>query len=104
MIKWKINGKTVTKREWDSQKRSEFEFDGTCPMGTVAYSDSLPLKSDSLGCMKSQVPEMRENIRKRNIRGVRVLDSGQLEITSRQGRKELCEMRGLHDQDGGYSD
>ena len=104
MIKWKINGETVTREEWDAQKRADFDFDGTCPIGTVAYSDSQPMISEALGCMKSQVGEMRDNIKKRNIRGVRVLDSGQLEITSRQGRKELNAMRGTCDLEGGYGD
>ena len=74
------------------------------PMGTAAYSDSSPLVSEGLGCMKSQVPEMREDIRKHNIKGVRVLDSGQLEITSRRGRAKLCRMRGKCDAEGGYGD
>ncbi len=73
-------------------------------MGTVAYSGSSPLMSDGLGCLKSQVPEMREAIRKHNIKGVLVLDSGQLEITSRRGRKELLRMRGKCDGDGGYGE
>lgn len=36
--------------------------------------------------------------------GVTVRDSGKLEITSRQGRKELLRMRGFVDNDGGYGD
>ena len=54
--------------------------------------------------MKSQVPEMRETIHKHNIKGVRVRDNGQLEITSRRGRRELCRVRGLADADGGLGD
>jgi len=50
------------------------------------------------------VEEMRRAIKKRNIKGVRVLDSGQLEITSRRGRREVLHMRGLADAEGGYSD
>lgn len=74
------------------------------PMVANTYRAHDPLISDGLGCMKSQVPEMREAIRKRNIKGVRVRDDGSLAITSRRGRKELCRMRGLADADGGYSD
>lgn len=74
------------------------------PMVANTYREHDPLVSEGLGCMESQVPEMREAIRKRNIKGVRVLDSGQLEITSRQGRKEVGQMRGLGDADAGYSD
>ena len=76
------------------------------PMTANTYRAHDPLVSDGLGCMRSQVPEMRKAIRKRNIKGVRVRDNGQLEITSRRGRKEVGEMRPvpLRDADGGYSD
>ncbi len=103
MIKYKINGKRVSKRQWDARPGVGLG-DGEAPSGTVAYTESDPLLSEGLGCMKSQVPEMRETVRKHNIRGVRVLDSGQLEITSRRGRKELLRVRGLCDAEGGFSD
>ena len=104
MIRYKINGKYVTQEEWDSRKG--IGLHGGAPYGTVAYSESKPLLSDGLGCMRSQVPEMREAIKKHRIQGVRVLDSGQLEITSRRGRKEVGLMRPvpLHDAEGGYGD
>ena len=103
-MKYKINGKSVTKEEWDA--RPGVGLHGGVPMGTVAYSESKPLISEGLGCMRSQVPEMRESIKRHGIHGVRVLDSGQLEITSRRGRKEVGLMRPipLHDSEGGYSD
>ena len=47
---------------------------------------------------------MREVIHQHNIKGVHVRDSGQLEITSRQGRRDLLRVRGLVDADAGYSD
>jgi len=102
MITYKINGKKVTKKQWDA-RMGEGLKDGV-PMGTVAYSESKPLISEGIGCMKEQVPEMRDAIRKHNIRGVKVRDNGQLEITSRRGRRELLRMRGLVDCDAGYSD
>lgn len=74
------------------------------PMVANTYRAHDPLISEGLGCMKSQVPEMRETIHKHNIKGVRVRDNGQLEITSRRGRRELCRVRGLADADGGLGD
>lgn len=74
------------------------------PMVANTYREHAPLISEGIGCMRGQVPEMRETIRKHNIKGVRVRDNGQLEITSRQGRKELLRVRGLADADGGYGD
>jgi len=102
MIDYKINGKKVTKDEWDL--RSGVGLNSGVPFGTVAYSESRPLISQGLGCLRSQVPEMREVIKKHGIMGVRVLDSGLLEITSRRGRRELCRVRGLADADGGYGE
>lgn len=99
---YKLNGKTVTKKEWDA--RPGVGLSGGASMGTVAYTESAPLISEGIGCMKAQVPEMRETIRKHGIKGVRVRDNGQLEITSRRGRKELLRVRGLADADGGYGD
>jgi hypothetical protein len=102
-VTYKINGQVVTKEEWDARPGVGLDF-RHAPMGTIAYTESNPLLSEGLGCMKSQVGEMREELRRNNIRGVRVLDSGQLEITSRRGRRELMRLRGLADADGGYSD
>ena len=104
MIRYKINGKLVTKEEWDSRKGAGLR--GGVPLGTVAYSESKPLISEGLGCLPNQVPEMREAIKRHGIRGVRVLNNGALEITSRRGRKEVGLMRPipLHDAEAGYSD
>jgi len=104
VIKYTINGKYVTKQEWDARKGVGLK--GGVPLGTVAYSESKPLISEGLGCLPNQVPEMRAAIKRHGIQGVRVLDSGQLEITSRRGRKEVGLMRPipLHDAEGGYSD
>lgn len=101
--KLKINGNEVTEKQF--HKDGPVGGSGS-PMTASTYTDAKPLISDALGCMKAQVPEMREAIRERNIKGVRVLDSGQLEITSRRGRREVGQMRPipLHDGDGGFGD
>ena len=98
-----LNGEEVSEKEF--HKSGPIGGSGS-PMTATTYSDAKPLVSDALGCMKHQVPEMREAIRHHGIKGVRVLDNGQLEITSRRGRKRVGQMRPipLHDADGGYSD
>ena len=101
-IQFILNGQKVTKEEFS--KGANDDFLKAAPMTANTYSQHEPLKSDGLGCMKSQVKDLREVIRKHNIQGVAVKDSGQLEITSRRGRKELLAVRGLVDSDGGYSD
>lgn len=103
-VVYKINGKRVTKKKWDNRRGAGMDFNGHPPMGTVAYSESKPLVSDGVGCMKSQVGELREAIRRHGIVGARVLDSGQIEFTSRRARKETLRMRGLIDNEAGYSD
>lgn len=101
-MKYVVNGKTVTREEFNQQPKSDW-LSGPF-MTAHTYRDHDPLVSEGLGCMKDQVPEMREVIRKHRIQGVTVRDSGQLEITSRQGRRELLRVRGMCDNDGGYSD
>ena len=101
-VTYKLNGREVTREEFIAGSTKEF-LTGP-PMTANTYSAHDPLISDGLGCMKSQVPEMREVIRKHNIQGVVVKDSGQLEITSRRGRRELLAVRGFVDNDGSYGD
>ena len=104
-VKYKINGKEVTKEEWDARPGVGLRA-GHVPLGTVAYRADKPLISEGLGCLPNQVPEMREAIKRHGIRGVRVLNNGALEITSRTGRRDVGRMRPipLHDAEGGYSD
>jgi hypothetical protein len=94
-----LNGREVSAEEFRQGSKGL-----AAPMTANTYRAHDPLVSDGLGCMKSQVPELRETIRKHNIRGVQVKDNGQLEITSRRGRRELAAVRGLVDNDGGYGD
>ena len=101
-ITYSINGKEVSLEEFLAGAKDDW-LDGP-PMTANTYREHDPLLSDGLGCMKSQVEEMRDVISRNRIQGVRVRDSGQLEITSRRGRRELMRLRGLRDNDGGYSD
>lgn len=101
-MKYVVNGKEVTREEFSRIPPKDFL---SAPFMTAhTYRDHDPLVSEGLGCMKAQVPEMRDVIRKHRIQGVTVRDSGQLEITSRQGRRELLRVRGMCDNDGCYGD
>jgi len=97
----KLNGKEVSSAEFH---RGGTVGGGGIPMGTMAYNTARPLVSEGPGCMKAQVPEMREAIREHGIVGAHVRDSGQIEFTSRKARKQVLKMRGLVDNDGGYGD
>ena len=100
-VVYRINGKRVTSEQWDAYQGLGLKG---VPMGTVAYSESKPLCSEGLGCMRAQVPEMRQIIKERQIQGARVLDNGSVEFTSRAARRELLRVRGFVDNDGGYGD
>ena len=97
-----LNGKEVTREEF--LKGANDDFLKSPAMATDTYSQHDPLLSDGLGCLKKQVPELRSVIKQHNIQGVQVKNNGQLEITSRRGRKELLAVRGLVDNDGSYGD
>lgn len=101
-IKYAINGKTVSLEEFLASSKADW-LDGP-PMTANTYTEHDPLISDGIGCMKSQVQEMRDVIARHGIRGVQVRDNGQLVITSRRGRREILRVRGLHDSEGGYGD
>ena len=101
-MKYFVNGKEVSPEEFRSGKRSDW-LDAP-PMTSNTYRAHDPLLSDGIGCLKSQVPELRNVIKQHNIQGVAVKDSGQLEITSRQGRKEVRRERGSVDNEGSYAD
>ena len=104
----KINGKSVTPEEF--HRGGKIGGEGIPMFAGTAYSTAKPLVSEALGCMKSQVPDMRRLIETEGIKGIQITDSGQAEITSRRGRNHLMrvlsEIRGnqYHDIDGGYGD
>jgi len=101
-VSYRLNGKEVSREEFLASASDDWL--GNVPMTANTYREHDPLISEGLGCMKSQVEEMRQVIKSHNIKGVVVRDSGQLEITSRQGRRELLKVRGLADADAGYGD
>ena len=74
------------------------------PMIANTYTEHNPLISDGCGVMKNQVQETRDAIKHHGIQGAAVLPNGQIRFTSRRARKEFLAMRGLNDQDGGWSD
>lgn len=102
-MKYVVNGKEVSQEEFNQRPSKDGWLDSPF-MTAHTYREHDPLISEGLGCMKSQVPELRQVIRKHQIQGVTVRDSGQLEITSRRGRRELLKVRGLVDNDGSYGD
>jgi len=104
MIKYKLNGKTVTREEFHARVKPKKDWLEAPPMATDTYSEHDPLVSQGCGVMKSQVGEARDMIRKHGIQGANVRNDGAIEFTSRRARKEFLYHRNLKDLDGGYSD
>jgi hypothetical protein len=98
-----LNGQQVSRDEFLARAPTD-SFLQRPPMTANTYTEHNPLISDGCGVMKSQVAETREAIRAHGIQGAAVLDNGQIRFTSRRARKEFLRMRGLLDNDGGYSD
>jgi len=101
-VSYVLNGKKVSRDEFCAGARRDW-LAGP-PMTANTYTEHNPLISDGCGVMKSQVGETREAIARHGIRGAAVLDNGQIRFTSRRARKEFLRMRGLVDNDAGYSD
>ena len=100
--KLKLNGKEVTPAEF--HRGGPVGGKGIPMVTGTAYSTAKPLVSEGVGCMKAQVPEMREMLKSRGIQGAHVRDNGQIEFTSRKARKQVMAARGLRDNEAGYSD
>jgi hypothetical protein len=96
-----LNGVEVTPAEF--HRGGKIGGSGVA-MISNAYSEAKPLVSDGVGCLKHQVPRLRNLIRQHNIRGARVMDNGQVQFTSKGARAQLLDKRGLVDNDGGYGD
>lgn len=100
----KYKGKEVTQEELDKIMPPKPDWLDAPSMAANTYTDHDPLISEGCGVMKSQVGEAREIARRHSIQGMNILDSGQIQFTSRKARKEWLGVRGLNDQDAGYSD
>ena len=87
-VKYKLNGKAVTREEFHERVKPKEDWLSKPPMMANTYSDHDPLVSQGAGVMKSQVAEGRDLIRKHGIKGAAVRDDGSVQFTSRQGRKE----------------
>ena len=101
-VVYKINGKRVSKRQWDRRKGRGLA--GGAPLGTVAYSETKPLNSIALGCHPDLVREYNDAARRQNLTGIKWANDGSCQITSRSDRAKWLRSQSQHDADGGYSD
>ena len=100
----KYKGKEVTQDELDKLMPRKANWLEAPSMAANTYTEHDPLISEGCGVMKSQVKEARELVARHKIQGAAVLDSGQVQFTSRRARNEFLRMRGYRDIDGGWGD
>ena len=101
---YRLNGKKVTREEFDKLAKSKEGWLEQSPMVSNTYTEHDPLISEGCGVMKSQVNETRDLIKRHCIQGAAVHNNGQMRFTSRRARKEFLALRGLNDQDAGFGD
>jgi hypothetical protein len=97
-------GRVVSEEELDRLVPRKANWLERPAMAANTYTEHNPLISDGCGVMKTQVGETRDLIKRHRIQGAAVLDSGQVQFTSRRARNEFLRMRGFRDLDGGYGD
>lgn len=100
----KYKGKEVTQEELDRLMPRKADWLEAPSMAANTYTEHDPLISEGCGVMRSQISETRELVRRHGIKGAAVLDSGQVQFTSRRARNEFLRMRGFRDIDGGLGD
>lgn len=100
----KYKGREVSQEELDRLVPRKANWLEAPPMTANTYTEHDPLISEGCGVMRSQVGEARELVKRHGIQGAAVLDSGQIQFTSRRARNEFLRMRGHRDLDGGYGD
>lgn len=100
----KYKGREVSQEELDRLMPRKANWLEAPAMAANTYTEHDPLISEGCGVMRSQVGEARELVKRHGIQGAAVLDSGQVQFTSRRARNEFLRMRGHRDLDGGYGD
>jgi hypothetical protein len=103
-VVYKYNGRNVSESELDELIPRKSNWLERPAMASNTYTEHDPLVSEGCGVMKSQVGETRDLIKRHNIQGAAVLNSGQVRFTSRRARNEFLRMRGFRDIDGGFGD
>lgn len=103
-VLFKYKGQIVTKEELDKLLPPKEDWLDGPAMAANTYTEHDPLISEGCGVMKSQVGSTRDLIKQHGIQGAAVHDNGQIRFTSKRARKEFLALRGLQDNDGGYSD
>jgi hypothetical protein len=98
-VRWHINGREVTKKEFLRNKRGITP--GSSPMTQCART--WPMLSDAAGVHPDQIPEARAELQKQGV-DANFAPDGRIEFRSKGHRKVVCEAMGLYDRNGGHGD
>lgn len=96
-----IGDREVTQAEWDNRFPSRLELGKTALPG--ATTTGWPLKSVALAVQPKQVDAANARARRHGLKSYYERD-GTAVLPSREERKKLCRLEGVHDNSGGYGD
>ena len=106
-FRYKINGRAVTKEEFDAHPPITSAGVGIRPSVGQHFSDSTPRRSYSMGVSPGeQLDKARELLRQHNITGVKYAEKGNCFVTDTRDRGRFARVFGeavglgpLHDAD-----
>lgn len=94
-----IDRNEVTKAEFDAAFPPKPLGDGS---GLIGWHQ--PIESDALAVHPNQIVEVMERNKKHGLEIEYRADDGRPILTSREQRRKLMRIEGVHDLQGGYSD
>lgn len=110
-MKGVIKGMGKNQTYWiDGRQVSRARFKKAFPDRPLGGGESItawkrPLRSDALGCNTCDIPAWMEVYRKH---GITVVShdpvTGEAILNDRGARRDVMELRGMHDRNGGYGD
>ncbi len=96
-----IDRKEVTKEEWDAAfPPKPMAANGECSL----RGWSRPIESDALAVHPRQIAAVMERNRQRGLNIQYNPKDGRPILTSREERRKLMAVEGVHDNNGGYGD
>lgn len=96
-----MEGKPITKAEYDAAL-SDKPTDVAPMLGNTP--SCWPMKSDALAVHPSQIPEAMERNKKHNVHVEYDPKDGRAILADRGQRRDLCNIEGVHDRQGGYAE
>lgn len=97
--RWYIDNKEVTEAEYNQA----FPYKPLDLSGNMGLCGWTPIVSEAMCYHPKQVAEAREFYKKKGI-NVEIRPTGHVVFATRQQRREVLRVNGIHDNQGGYGD